>query len=196
MSEWIWCIDWNEEGICCNQQVQQSCHLGMIWVILGIKSAGINKLYDTLKNMISQNFRTLIGCISFMIIFCSCDPGHAVIIQNDSNLEQTVRVISDKRPYPNSKSAGFIKDSLTRFFGKDAREVLFTLDRVTGDYLFNLNPNQSMLFDFGATYLDLDQKIVLNDTDTLDFKSKDHLQVGGNFMSKQYVFTVNPKIKD
>jgi hypothetical protein len=140
--------------------------------------------------MISQDFIILFGCVSFLY---SCDPGHGVIIQNNSDSEQTVRIVSDKRPYSNSKSAGFLEDSLTTVFDKDAREVLFTLDRITGDYLFNLSPNQSMLFDFGATYLDLDQKLILNEVDTLDFKSKDHLQVGGSFMSKQYVFTVNPK---
>ena len=131
-----------------------------------------------------------------MIIFCSCDPGHAVILQNNSDSHQSIRVVRDKRPNLHSKSIGFLRDSLTTIFDDNAREVLFTLDSSTGDFVFELDPNQSMMFNYGITGLDLEKKLILNNVDTLDFKSKDNLQVGGTFMSKQYVFTVNPKEDD
>jgi hypothetical protein len=134
----------------------------------------------------------LLGLILTAQLF-SCDPGHAVILQNNSIEEIEVKILNNPPLTPEYKSVIFIEDSITTNFDQDAELIEITMDSLEYTRAFNLLPSQSAMFDYGITALDLKQKLVINELDTLGFKDKNRLKISGNFMSKIYVFSVIPE---
>ncbi|MFZ1677678.1 MAG: hypothetical protein WAT91_10420 [Saprospiraceae bacterium] len=123
----------------------------------------------------------------------SCDPGHAVILQNNSNKEIKIKILNKPPLTPEYKSVIFIEDSITTNFDQDAKMIEITMDSLEYTREFNLLPSQSAMFDYGISDLDLKQKVVIDEKDTLGFKNKNRLETGENFMSKIYVFSVISK---
>ena len=137
-----------------------------------------------------KTFLRITICIILLGIFCSCDPGHGIILQNNSADNVEVRVINST-PY-NSKlrSIILIADSLTTSFGHEAISFEVPIDSIDNSRTFELKANRSAMFDYGINHLDTKQRLVINTTDTLTFKEKKRLRKEGTSMRKLYVFSV------
>ena len=134
--------------------------------------------------------------LSFIILTLqSCDPGFAVILSNNSNKEKNVTVTKVPRQELLSKDSVIVVDTshLDFFSDKLSRQsiTLTNKDTLNNSYSFVLKKGKRALLQGGMGGPDYNQKIVIDNSDTILLRHDKRTVIRKKFM---YTF-VSTKIQ-
>ncbi len=116
--------------------------------------------------------------LTIIIIFCSCCAGHSVTLSNNSDKDRIVKIIEDgysTRPFKNYVETNDI--TRKNFSRKKAERIQFTSDSVGSSYSFLLGKGQKALIQSGLGFPDMNQKIVINNSDTISLRHDRRIKV-------------------
>ena len=114
--------------------------------------------------------KQLLSLFAITLTLTSCDPTFAVILNNNSNKERSVMVI------PSHGESIFGKDSITiadtsrvstRVDGVHLQNIPITKEALPYSYSFVLGTNKKALLQGGIGIPDRDQKIIIDQYDTI-----------------------------
>ena len=138
--------------------------------------------------------RQLLLLLAITLILVSCDPGFAVILNNNSDKDKNVTVSKVPRQELLDKDSIAIADTSQMDFysGNIKRQNIFLSkkDTLNNSYSFVLGKGKRALIQGGMGWPDLNQKIIVDKFDTISLKQDKRTVIRKKVMYTSVITTI------
>ena len=134
----------------------------------------------------------IIAMILFTGFFIEgCDPGYAFIVSNKTANTISIQIIDPNRSLEHRDSIMVYDTLISEFSGNNIkRKAPVNKDNFNNSYSFMLSKYEDALVEYGIGSLRLNQKIIIDEKDTLLLEDQPRLTRAGPFMSKRFILTL------